>query len=103
MNDKFHCGSHYSNPGTVLHYMSRLSPYLDALVELHGKNLDTPDRGFHSISDTLHSALTDSADVRELIPEFYSSPEMFINMNKVKFGVKQDGVKVDNVRLPDWC
>ena len=32
MNDKFHCGSHYSNPGIVLHYLVRLSPYIDASV-----------------------------------------------------------------------
>jgi hypothetical protein len=35
--------------------------------------------------------------VRELIPEFFYCPEMFINQNKVNFGVKQDGVTVDDV------
>lgn len=49
MNDRFHCGSHYSNPGIVLHYLCRLSPYLDAFVELHGKSLDKPDRTFYTI------------------------------------------------------
>ena len=49
VKERFHCGSHYSNPGIVLHYLSRLSPYIDAWVELHGKNLDTADRGFYSI------------------------------------------------------
>ena len=24
MNDRFHCGSHYSNPGIILHYLVRL-------------------------------------------------------------------------------
>lgn len=32
LQERFHCGSHYSNPGIVLHYLSRLSPYIDALV-----------------------------------------------------------------------
>lgn len=100
MNDKFHCGSHYSNPGIVLHYMSRLSPYIDACVELHGKNLDKPDRTFHSVEDSLWSALNDHADVRELIPEFYFCPEMFANLNRVNFGAKQDGTVVDDVILP---
>ena len=103
LKEKYHCGSHYSNPGIVLHYLSRLSPYIDSLVELHGKNLDTPDRGFHSVQDSLISALNDHADIRELIPEFFYCPEMFQNLNKVKFGVRQDGVEVDHVILPDWC
>jgi hypothetical protein len=24
LEDRFHCGSHYSNPGIVLHYLSRM-------------------------------------------------------------------------------
>ena len=56
---KFHCGSHYSNPGIVLHYLCRLSPYLDAYVELHNKGLDKSDRTFHSIADSLYSSLND--------------------------------------------
>lgn len=88
MNDRFHCGSHYSNPGIVLHYLCRLSPYIDASVELHGKSLDKPDRGFNSVQDSLNSALNDHADVRELIPEFYFCPEMFMNLNKIEFGTR---------------
>ena len=100
--ERFHCGSHYSNPGIVLHYLSRVSPYIDALVELHGKGLDTPDRGFHSVQDSLNSALADTSDVRELIPEFYYCPELFLNLNKIKFGTKQDGTLVNDVKLPTW-
>ena len=103
MNDRFHCGSHYSNPGIVLHYLTRISPYIDACAELHGKSLDKPDRTFHSVQDSLFSALNDHTDVRELIPEFFFMPEMYMNLNKVDFGVKQDGVLVDDVILPQWC
>ena len=70
---------------------------------MHGKNLDTPDRGFHSVQESLESALKDHADVRELIPEFYYCPEMFSNNNKIRFGTKQDGNVVDDVKLPAWC
>lgn len=47
IDDRFHCGSHYSNPGIILHYLSRLSPILEANVVLQGKSLDNPDRIFH--------------------------------------------------------
>jgi lysosomal-trafficking regulator len=100
LQERFHCGSHYSNPGIVLHYLSRVSPYIDALVQLHGKSLDSPDRGFHSVHDSLMSALNDHADVRELIPEFFYCPELFMNLNRINFGVKQDGEVVNDVVIP---
>lgn len=34
LDDRFHCGSHYSNPGIVLHYLSRTSPILEASIIL---------------------------------------------------------------------
>jgi hypothetical protein len=81
LEDRFHCGSHYSNPGIVLHYLSRMMPYLEANVELHGKTMDHPDRVFTSIDYSFQNALNDFSDVRELIPEFYFLPEMFLNSN----------------------
>ena len=74
---RFHCGSHYSNPGIVLHYLARLSPYIDANVELHGQGHDSPDRAFAILAQSLHSALNDFSDIRELTPEFYYLPEIF--------------------------
>lgn len=41
--------------------------------------------------------------MRELIPEFYFLPEMFLNCTGHDFGVQQNGVRVDNVELPEWC
>ena len=70
---------------------------------MHGKQLDSPDRGFHSLHDSIHSALNDHADVRELIPEFFYCPELFINHNQINFGKKQDGEVVNDVKLPPWC
>lgn len=49
------------------------------------------------------SALNDHSDVRELVPEFYYCPEMFLNMNHVNFGLRQDEIEVNNVILPKWC
>lgn len=77
--------------------MTRVAPYVEANLELHGRTLDHPERVFFSIEQSFHNALTDFSDVRELTPEFYFLPEMFVNHNRCKFGVKQDGSKVDNV------
>jgi hypothetical protein len=69
---------------------------------LHGRSLDTPDRCFTSIHASLQSALTDHSDVRELIPEFFYCPELFMNSNRINFGNKQDGEYVNDVHLPAW-
>ena len=54
-------------------------------------NHDNPDRVFHSIHDSFVNALNDHADVREIVPEFFYLPELFLNSNQINFGVRQDG------------
>lgn len=103
MNDRFHCGSHYSNPGIVLHYMARVQPILEANIVLQGNSMDDPNRIFQSIAHSYQHSLNDFSDVRELIPEFYCLPEMFVNSNFCNFGFKEDGTRVDDVNLPEWA
>jgi hypothetical protein len=102
MDDRFHCGSHYSNPGIILHYLNRIQPILEANVVLQGNAMDHPDRIFQSVSQSFSHSLNDFSDVRELIPEFYSMCEIFSNQNQINFGTKDDGTKVDDVQLPEW-
>ena len=45
----------------------------------------------------------DTSDVKELIPEFYYLPEMFLNLNKYRLGATQDKHVVDDVELPKWA
>ena len=39
--------------------------------------------------------------VRELIPEFYFLPEMFLNLQKLNLG--KTNIQVHNVHLPDYA
>ncbi|PAA57784.1 hypothetical protein BOX15_Mlig029130g3 [Macrostomum lignano] len=100
----YHYSSHYSNSGTVLHYLVRLPPYTQLFTVYQDRHFDLPDRTFHSIRTSwrLSSKLSDS-DVKELIPEFFCLPEFLINSEELDFGVKQSGVRVDNVELPPWA
>jgi len=41
--------------------------------------------------------------VRELIPEFYYLPEVFLNLEKYDFGSQQNGLRVHNVVMPLWA
>ena len=64
---------------------------------------DPSNRLFHSISSSWQNCQRDSSDVKELIPEFFSLPEMFTNCNHYKLGRTEDGLKVDDVILPKWA
>ena len=48
----YHYGSHYSNSGSVLHYLVRLEPFTTQFVEFQGGRFDVPDRAFHSLAQT---------------------------------------------------
>ena len=45
----------------------------------------------------------DTSDVKELIPEFYYLPEMFVNSGGYRLGRLDDGTKVNDVELPAWA
>jgi hypothetical protein len=93
-------GSHYSNPTYVCNYMTRIFPYTHIGIELQGDKFDDPNRLFTSVKISFKSATTQKADVRELIPEFFYLPEMFINLNDLDMGVKDNGTKVGDVVTP---
>lgn len=41
--------------------------------------------------------------LQELIPEFFSLPEMFMNNNSYNFGKTDEGLVVGDVLLPKWA
>ena len=48
--------------------------------------------------------LENPADVKELIPEFYGTdPSFLINELNLDLGVKMNGEKVWDVKLPPWA
>jgi len=66
-------GTHYSTPGYVVHFLLRAYPAY--MLRLQGGKFDHPDRLFVSVAATWASCLTNNADVKELIPEFYTVEE----------------------------
>ena len=100
---KFHYGSHYSSAGAVLYYMIRLQPFHWLHRELQGGKLDHADRLFHSVGATWDNVLTNSSDVKEVIPEWYYQPEMFRNLGGYDLGTRQDGAVLGDVLLPPWA
>ncbi|XP_073132382.1 BEACH domain-containing protein B isoform X2 [Henckelia pumila] len=99
----FYYGSHYSSMGIVLFYLLRLEPFTALHRNLQGGKFDHADRLFQSIEGTYKNCLSNTSDVKELIPEFFYMPEFLINSNSYHFGVKQDGEPISDVSLPPWA
>ncbi|CAJ2641153.1 unnamed protein product [Trifolium pratense] len=98
----FYYGSHYSSMGIVLYYLLRLEPYTSLHRNLQGGKFDHADRLFHSLEATFRNCLTNTSDVKELIPEFFYMPEFLLNSNSYHLGVRQDGEPIGDVFLPPW-
>ena len=93
-------GSNYSNPIYVCNFLTRIFPYTQVSIELQGDKFDDPNRLFTSLKSAFKNATSQKTDVREIIPEFFYLPEMFMNINDLDLGVKEGGIKVNDVEIP---
>uniref|UniRef100_A0A667YJJ4 Neurobeachin n=1 Tax=Myripristis murdjan TaxID=586833 RepID=A0A667YJJ4_9TELE len=93
----------YSTAHTTLSWMLRIEPFTTFFLNANDKKFDHPERAFSGIGRSWRNCQRDTADVKELIPEFYYLPEMFVNSNEYELGVRDDGVPVCDVELPAWA
>ncbi|XP_042340438.1 lipopolysaccharide-responsive and beige-like anchor protein isoform X5 [Plectropomus leopardus] len=100
---KFHYGTHYSTSSFTLMWLLRIEPFTTFFLNFQGGKFDHADRTFSSVSRAWRNCQRDTSDVKELIPEFYYLPEMFVNANTYNLGVMEDGTVVSNVELPPWA
>ena len=96
-------GTHYSNVGSVLYFLSRMEPFTTYMMDLQGGEFDQPERMFHSLSRTWEGCMTNNSDLKELIPELFYMPECFKNKNGLDMGTMQDGTHLGDVKLPAWA
>jgi hypothetical protein len=101
--EKFLYGSHYSSPGVVLHYLIRQEPFTTMAIDLQSGRFDCPDRLFYNIGACWKSCLNSTSDVKELVPELFTCPELFLNTNNFPLGETQSRTSISNVILPPWA
>jgi len=100
----YHYGTFYSSAMIIASYLVRMEPFTQHFLRLQGGHFDLADRLFYSIGDAyLSAAKNNMADVKELIPEFFSLPEFLCNSNNFDLGVKQNGIHLNDVVLPPWA
>ncbi|XP_067362694.1 neurobeachin isoform X2 [Channa argus] len=98
-----HYSSHYSTAATTLHWLVRIEPFTMFFLCANNNKFDHPDRTFSSIARSWRNCQRDTSDVKELIPEFYYLPEMFVNSNGYHLGMREDRTMVCDVDLPAWA
>ena len=106
-------GSHYSNAMYVSHYLGRIFPYALTMIEIQGDGFDCAERLFINFQKSFNNAISEKGDLRELIPEIFTLPELFININKLNFEKPKKKNKnteinkinkiINDVILPEWC
>nr|XP_015197367.1 PREDICTED: neurobeachin isoform X10 [Lepisosteus oculatus] len=99
----YHYNSHYSTSASTLQWLVRIEPFTTFFLNANDDRFDHPDRTFSSIARSWRNCQRDTSDVKELIPEFYYLPEMFVNSNGYNLGVRDDRTVVSNVDLPPWA
>ena len=93
----YYFNTHYSNIVYTCNYLIRLFPFSFIAIELQGNGFDDPNRLFYSIEDTFYNMASQKSDLRELIPEFFYLPEMFMNINYINFHERNNSILVDDV------
>ena len=91
-------GSHFSNAAYTSHFLNRIFPFTLTAIGIQGNAFDSPDRLFINLEKTFDSVTGEKSDLRELIPEFFYLPEMFLNINNLNLGKLQD-IKENNDNL----
>ncbi|KAM6961388.1 neurobeachin-like isoform 2-T2 [Aplochiton taeniatus] len=98
-----HYNSHYSTAASTLLWLIRIEPFTTFFLNANGNKFDHPDRTFSAITRSWRTCQRDTSDVKELIPEFYYLPEMFVNSNGYHLGMREDRAMVCDVDLPAWA
>uniref|UniRef100_A0A672N5L4 Neurobeachin-like n=1 Tax=Sinocyclocheilus grahami TaxID=75366 RepID=A0A672N5L4_SINGR len=98
-----HYASLYSTAASTLFWLVRIEPFTTFFLNCNNNKFDHPDRTFSGIARSWRSCQRDTSDVRELIPEFYYLPEMFMNSSGYDLGVREDRTAVCDVELPVWA
>lgn len=95
-------GTHYMHLGVVLYYMFRIDPYCLFSIFIH-HGWDHQNRLFYDLKETwLAAAYTSPADVKEMIPQFFTVPEILENGSDLPLTTTTEGKEVATVKYGGW-
>ena len=89
--------SFYSNFADLISFLIRLFPYCFLGIRFQGGKFDNPNRLFFSIKNSIKFNLETRDYLKELLPEFFYLPDLFLNKNEFDFGITTDNLKVNDI------
>ena len=96
-----HC-NHYSTSAYTYFYLMRVNPFTNNMIRFQSNNFDVPDRQYSDMQQTIFLCQKMNNN-REMIPELFSIPEIYINLNNNDFGKQKDGTRVHNISFSPYC
>ena len=96
--------NHYSTSAYICYYLMRTNPFTDSMIRFQSNNFDVPDRQFFDIGQTLILCEKNNNN-REPIPELYTIPEIYLNLNDNDFGKQSQmgiGGRIHNVEFDHY-
>lgn len=74
------------------------------MIKFQSGKFDNPNRMFKGINKEWNSCNINPTNVKELIPEFFMESTDFLeNKLKLDLGLRANGKRVDDVKLPTWA
>ena len=95
-------GNHYSTSAYTCFYLMRANPFTNGMIKFQSNCFDLPDRQFFDIKQTI-ILCQNLSNNRELIPELYSIPEIYINFNDNDFGKQKGGLRIHNISFEPYA
>ena len=94
--------NHYSTSAYIYFYLMRVNPFTNGMIKFQSNHFDSPDRQFADMKSTL-SLCQNHKNNRELIPELFSIPEIYLNINYNDFGQQKDGKLINDVNFKPYA
>ena len=95
-------GNHYSTSAYILFYLMRTNPYTNNMIRFQSNSFDIPERQYCDIQQTIFLCQRMNNN-REIIPELFSLPEIYINLNDNDFGQQKEGLRVHNISFEPYA
>ncbi|OHS97284.1 hypothetical protein TRFO_09568 [Tritrichomonas foetus] len=93
----------YSSAFYVCLYLLRLEPFTTAHIKMQSNQFDKTDRLFTSIKSCFDAVTSELPDYRELIPEFFTTPDFLVNKDNFDLGKHPtSNEQINDVDLPKW-
>ena len=94
-------GNHYSTSAYICFYLMRANPFTNNMIKFQSNSFDIPDRQYTDMQQTIFLCQKMNNN-REIIPELFSIPEIYVNLNDNDFGKQKDGTRVHNITFKPY-